>query len=101
MTRSEYLKMHKHLRRVRGKASARICVDCKVPARDWSLQKNSDPKDIASYVPRCRSCHAKYDNVKPPVRKGDKLSAETRAKMSAARMGKKRGPYRSKAEAQA
>lgn len=46
----------------RGKASEHDCVDCGEQAHDWSWIHGKYPWSIASYEPRCRSCHLKYDN---------------------------------------
>ena len=52
----EYLREHGRIRQERGKASEYQCVDCDKQALDWSTVHDS-----AEMVPRCRSCHKKYD----------------------------------------
>src|SRR5262249_32001674 len=37
------------------------CVDCRGPARDWSLIHGRDGNDPADFEPRCRKCHIAYD----------------------------------------
>lgn len=63
---------HQLIRRESGPASARACVDCAEPAREWSFVGNpasaqrgtngclysTDPND---YVPRCKPCHVRHD----------------------------------------
>ena len=70
--RTDYTSVHIALSRKRGKASARDCVDCHRPARDWSYD-HKDPNEIRCetgefyslnpdhYEARCRSCHLKFD----------------------------------------
>ncbi len=68
-----YTAAHDRVRKLYGSASQYFCVDCLDWARDWSLQTDSprvrrdadsglllspDPDD---YVPRCKSCHCRYD----------------------------------------
>lgn len=72
---------------VRGKASKYQCVRCAEngsakQACDWAhlhTETGNDP--WADFVPLCRSCHKLYDS-KPHT-------DETKAKMSAAQMGRK------------
>lgn len=54
--------IHQRLYRVRGKASQHPCIDCDAPARDWSWVHDTDGSDLDEhFVPRCCSCHRKYD----------------------------------------
>lgn len=60
-----YSHAHQLVRRVKGDASDHQCVDgCGRQARDWSYIETAgyslDPDD---YVPRCRSCHIRYDRA--------------------------------------
>lgn len=64
---------HLRLKRARGLASKRRCVDCGEQAAHWSLNKvpakflrvdrgrvfSAGPDD--HYSPRCRKCHGKHD----------------------------------------
>lgn len=59
---AEYKAIHYQLARQRGRATLMSCVDCGLPAKDWSHIHNTDSKDLQNYDPRCRSCHIKYDN---------------------------------------
>lgn len=67
--------VHARLRRRIGEASKFRCVDCDQPASDWSYD-NEDPDELIGenvgrmmryslkpehYTPRCRGCHARYD----------------------------------------
>jgi hypothetical protein len=55
---------HQRISSVRSKATKHECVDCLGPAEQWSQIHNTDPNNIISYMPRCRSCHTKYDSTK-------------------------------------
>lgn len=71
-----YASMHQRLVRDHGPASAYPCLDCGGEAKDWSYT-HDDPDELVSdrgssagyayslddkrYVPRCRSCHTKFD----------------------------------------
>lgn len=57
----EYKRVHKDLLSRRGKAANQTCVDCASSAKDWSYVHDTDPTDVENYVPRCQSCHRKYD----------------------------------------
>lgn len=73
-----YIGAHLRTQRVRGKASTHQCVDCGLPAQDWSL-KSSPSRSLSGqasggyecryspepfdYEPRCKPCHAKYDRL--------------------------------------
>ena len=56
--------IHKRIVREYGSAKMYLCNDCDNPARDWSWIHDTDWKDIENYVPRCRSCHLKYDDCR-------------------------------------
>jgi len=62
---------HQRVRAARGSASSQKCVDCRRQASHWSYT-HSDPNEKSSssgpystdpryYVPRCVSCHKKFD----------------------------------------
>lgn len=68
-----YGAMHDRLRRDRGSASQRVCVDCGGPARHWSYD-HLDPEVLVDarlgipysrkeehYEPRCVPCHKLFD----------------------------------------
>ncbi len=66
-----YTAVHQRLKKVRGKASERACVDCGSPARQWSYT-HDDPRELHSelgpysadldrYEARCVSCHKRFD----------------------------------------
>lgn len=71
-----YSAAHNRVRRLRGAASNRQCVDCGVGAFHWSYD-HSDPDELMAhgrsgrpmaysakiehYVPRCVSCHKRHD----------------------------------------
>jgi hypothetical protein len=69
-----YRGAHSRLLRARGSATTHSCVGCGSPARDWSYD-NNDPDERTSdkglrysvhpehYVPRCRSCHRRFDHA--------------------------------------
>jgi hypothetical protein len=66
-----YAGWHNHIGRSLGPASRRSCIDCSGPADEWSydhldlneLVDEARPysTDPDHYVPRCRSCHRKFD----------------------------------------
>lgn len=66
-----YLGAHQRVRYHRGRAKDRACVDCGKTAAHWSYnracpnEKQSDlgpySTDITQYVPRCVSCHKRFD----------------------------------------
>lgn len=66
VVRLSYKGMHSKLRRELGPASMYACDDCGKPAREWSLDKDSDDQKLNSYSARCASCHRKYDGAVPP-----------------------------------
>ena len=83
--------LHKRLKQQKGRARDYKCHDCEKQALDWS-NVSHEYIDIDDFVPRCRSCHTRYDgkvvNLKGKHRpKGFPVSAETRAKLSKALMG--------------
>lgn len=68
--------VHKRLKRQRGTAKVRTCVDCHGPAEEWSydgtdsaelVQPDGRAKglryslDLDHYVPRCVPCHRTFD----------------------------------------
>lgn len=74
-----YTAAHYRVYEARGRAKNYACVDCGANALDWSYD-GSDPDelhedrpvsggttratyslDVTRYVPRCRSCHCKFD----------------------------------------
>jgi hypothetical protein len=70
-----YSGVHERLRTRRGPARRHPCVDCGLPARHWSYDR-TDPDerhmvigakrypysmDETRYVPRCVSCHSRFD----------------------------------------
>jgi hypothetical protein len=80
-----YATAHDRVRAERGPATAYRCVDCSGPAREWSythadpnerteVQRDLRPRatrdvvlvrysvDVDFYVPRCVSCHVKFDH---------------------------------------
>lgn len=72
-----YRSAHKAVARAKGKASLRLCVDCRGPASDWSYD-HRDPAQIVDqwhgrdvaysanpvhYVPRCARCHRLFDRL--------------------------------------
>ena len=71
---SAYGAVHKRLRKRRGSAAALLCVDCGLPADQWSWSGVGDvltqvwngkrvrySLDLDTYEPRCRRCHALFD----------------------------------------
>jgi hypothetical protein len=75
-----YMDAHSRLRRSRGSASGYECVDCGRRARDWSYQGGAPDEapseygpytyDSEFYVPRCASCHGRYDHTKVDCPRG-------------------------------
>lgn len=67
-----YISAHGRIRRERGRAADRVCVDCGELAADWSYN-HDDPDALTDdegrtyslkpecYSPRCRSCHRTFD----------------------------------------
>lgn len=53
---------HRAVYKAKGKASEHECGSCGKAAMDWSQIHDSDPDDVNSYAPLCRSCHLKYDS---------------------------------------
>ncbi len=72
--RAGYRAVHGRLLRLRGRASQFECVDCGGRGEDWSYD-HTDPNpgfdhrgcpystDLSRYQPRCKSCHANFDDV--------------------------------------
>jgi hypothetical protein len=77
---------HSRVRTDRGRADGHACVDCGLPARQWSYG-HGDPDELVQdgqpysldpwqYVPRCSSCHVRFDlaelagrhHAPPPLR---------------------------------
>lgn len=67
-----YIAAHHRLRRQRGSATDQSCIDCGEQATDWSYEGGAPDErvvddngpfslDPSYYVPRCRSCHTKFD----------------------------------------
>lgn len=64
---------HARVRRIRGRADQRNCVDCGSTAQEWSyrggdVDERQDDRGFYStnpdcYVPRCISCHRRYDRA--------------------------------------
>jgi len=54
-----YRELHKWVRRHKGKPGK--CIDCGKPALDWSNFDGKYRRRLEDFVPRCRSCHIKYD----------------------------------------
>ena len=53
---------HIRLGKIRGKASGQTCVDCNLPALDWSQKHATSGLDLLNdYEPRCRICYRLYD----------------------------------------
>lgn len=54
----------KHFRviKLKGKASNYKCVDCPNCAQHWSNIDHKYSLNPDDYLPRCNSCHQKYDN---------------------------------------
>lgn len=73
-----YQGAHSRVRRMRGRASRRACVDCSQPAAQWSydhadLDELVEPAELGGkrysakperYQPRCCSCHALFDKAR-------------------------------------
>jgi hypothetical protein len=59
--KASYDAIHKRIRRERGRAADRKCIDCGNDADNWSHEHDTDPLDVYNYDPRCISCHCKYD----------------------------------------
>jgi hypothetical protein len=67
-----YATAHSRVRREKGSATTRSCIDCNEPAAQWSYT-HTDPKeqyedrcgpysaDPQYYVPRCVPCHKRFD----------------------------------------
>lgn len=94
MASKEIGALHRALKRQNGSAKNYKCSDCERRALDWS---NVSQKyiGIEDFVPRCRSCHTRYDgkvaNLKGRHRpKGFPVSEETRKKLSIAGLGNQR-----------
>src|SRR5450755_3076345 len=88
--------LHRWIARRYGKASEHACVDCGKQAKDWSWIHDTDESEPRNYVPRCQSCHLKYDFTEE---RRNKITAalhererkpETYIKVSAAQKGKPR-----------
>ena len=71
-----YFSFHRRLRKARGSAKDHPCVQCGKPSVHWAQIHDEDPRDFASYVPMCRSCHAKYD-IYPDTREKWRRGVET------------------------
>jgi Helix-turn-helix domain len=59
---SGYKGAHRRLRRLRGSAVGQPCVDCGMPATNWSFRgRTGYSKDVTDYDQRCDTCHAIFD----------------------------------------
>jgi DNA-directed RNA polymerase specialized sigma24 family protein len=66
-----YYQIHRQVKDAKGPARAHACIDCGGTAAQWSYthddpNERQDPKvpygtSIQYYVPRCVSCHKKFD----------------------------------------
>lgn len=66
-----YLEAHQRVRAIRGKARDHACVDCGGKAAQWSYNRACPNErqselgpysvDVTQYVPRCISCHKRFD----------------------------------------
>jgi hypothetical protein len=72
-----YTVTHDRLYRVKGKASAHLCLECGATAADWAYDHQCPDErigddghgkllayslDPAHYVALCRSCHSRFDH---------------------------------------
>jgi len=76
---TEYNVIHTALKRANGNAKKCISKTCtrKSTNYDWALRKGHIySRDIKSYIQLCRSCHLKYDGVKPKLSGEDDPSAK-------------------------
>lgn len=55
---------HGRVRSNLGNAKLYHCVDCNGDAYEWSQTHGTDGSSDGHFLPRCRSCHSKYDPVK-------------------------------------
>ncbi|MCW2165378.1 hypothetical protein B0I12_002533 [Microbacterium hydrothermale] len=66
-----YSAVHQRLRQEKGRADQHQCIDCSKVAHHWSYT-HDDPNeragqfgaysvDLSRYVPRCASCHKRFD----------------------------------------
>lgn len=75
-----YEQMHSGLHWYRGPASGYPCLDCGAPAKDWAYRYTSPDREIldakgrrysedfGDYEPMCRSCHRRFDMLRPERR---------------------------------
>jgi hypothetical protein len=67
-----YESLHQRIARECGRASEQVCVDCHAQADEWSYDHAADEEQVSSdglpystdinhYLPRCHSCHTRYD----------------------------------------
>lgn len=61
--RADYFRNHGRVYAARGKASARDCARCDMPAKDWAQVHDTDGTEVTHYIPLCRSCHLRYDRT--------------------------------------
>jgi hypothetical protein len=59
--RPSYDVWHHRVKKARGPASAYDCVDCGLPAQDWSTVNPRSNDVRVRFQPRCRKCHRSYD----------------------------------------
>jgi NUMOD3 motif len=112
-TMTVYVRRHKYVQKVRGKASEKKCAHCGKPAKHWAyahcglgesaVSVGIDPWNPWSPIALCESCHVRYDSreripiveatrkrqLDPEFRAkfnfaGRRHSAESKAKMSLA-----------------
>lgn len=75
----DYVRAHRKVARVRGKADTHACIDCGDQAQEWSFNyENPSPlfagerrtpysHDPSDYDPRCKKCHLKFDREMDPT----------------------------------
>ena len=64
--------IHSWVVKQQGKASLYKCIDCGNQARVWSnINHHIYRRVLEDYIPRCQSCHAKFDKVNCKASKSD------------------------------
>jgi hypothetical protein len=71
-----YLRAHRRLDRIKGRASIHACIDCGGPAAEWSYDHKDPDQKIGTglspyaysvkpehYQPRCIRCHRAFDKA--------------------------------------
>ena len=94
LTKIEIRSLHRKLKKIKSAARNYKCNDCEKQALDWS-NISREYLSIEDFVPRCRSCHTRYDGKVVNLKgkhcpKGFKHSYETKVKVSASLIGNKR-----------